>query len=701
MLSGFVVTLQAQTVYDGELPEGYSVCVETLQVHEEGVDGAVEDLYGYTTYRVYINCANTTDRVQTIFGITGQVTAVTFTDSLYQEANFGAGESSSDLNCFLFGTPEDAADLGCPTCYYDSYVTIGAHCGGATDPDTGLPWTNTTAIASAVEDPDWLTLFEGGESFSIDDEVGGGWYSIADAESAYNTWAGDDLKIMAGQFTTKGTVSGILSFVIQPEGLGGTDAWECNNIPFPCGSSSGCTDPTACNYDADAVLDDNSCLYPCALEFAEITTINPICPDSPNGNITIDVDGGQAGLTYEVEGYGTSTTGIFSNMFTAGTYTVMAYDNSPVECGNEDDQCIITQEVTFDMEPLDLEIDVTNPLCYNQETGVINAVASGGTAPYSYVLEGGIPQLNGLWENLENNPDYDVVITDSLGCIYEESVALNNPPQIEISSIIVTNSECGNDPNGTAEVIATGGTGSLGYALMGDDPEPDNVITDLGGGNFTAVVTDSVGCTVNEDFTILAPDPISIEFVSSTDPVWCETAGNYLLDSLGTIVLTDPTGGSGTLNVNWTSVPAGYVPTPSATSVELINCITGDYTVTITDALGCSTTLDVTLGQITSTHPDCVTTPTTVEELDGELSFSLYPNPSNGIFNINFEGLSGNRVTYQIVDALGRQIVSKDLSNRTGSFSEEINISNEANGFYYLQVVSGDDFRTVKIVKQD
>ena len=74
-----------------------------------------------------------------------------------------------------------------------------------------------------------------------------------------NGVAGDDLKILAGQFTTTGGLSGQLYVQVFIEGDGSTefrDTFFFGDVP------TGCTDAEACNYDADATIDDDSCTYP-------------------------------------------------------------------------------------------------------------------------------------------------------------------------------------------------------------------------------------------------------------------------------------------------------------------------------------------------------------------------------------------------------------------------------------------------------
>ena len=85
-------------------------------------------------------------------------------------------------------------------------------------------------------------------------------------------------KILLGQFTTDGVLSGYIN-------LAGLDAagnaWDETNIPIPQISTPGCTDATACNYDASANVDDGSCILPdgCTDPLYLEYDVNALCDD--------------------------------------------------------------------------------------------------------------------------------------------------------------------------------------------------------------------------------------------------------------------------------------------------------------------------------------------------------------------------------------------------------------------------------------
>ncbi|MDX1270212.1 reprolysin-like metallopeptidase [Bizionia paragorgiae] len=79
-----------------------------------------------------------------------------------------------------------------------------------------------------------------------------------------------------------------------------------------------------------------------------------------------------------------------------------------------------------------------------------------------------------------------------------------------------------------------------------------------------------------------------------------------------------------------------------------------------------------------------------------ENSFSIYPNPNNGEFNVKFKSESNN-VTLELFDIRGRSIYTKGYNN-SGAFNETINLGNVQSGMYLLNVNDGSRTFTKKII---
>jgi hypothetical protein len=261
--------------------EGYCISIEPHVVHD-GVVGE-SDLSGFTTYRIYALCENESDFVSAVAGDEDFATNIYSSTSFFQHPTGSALAEGS--NPFVFPFIPDAE--------FDSWVTIGLDgpvAGGTSESGVSLLEGNTP----------WVQPFEAGGSLTMNDDLGGVWYVL---NGASNGVAGDDLKVLLGQFTTDGNLGGqmYVQFFEEGDGVNGAfnkmiylqDACVSPSIEscvFPeqfldcegaCLSDSdgdgtcdelevaGCTDSMANNYDEGATDDDGSCDY----------TVDPCSPD--------------------------------------------------------------------------------------------------------------------------------------------------------------------------------------------------------------------------------------------------------------------------------------------------------------------------------------------------------------------------------------------------------------------------------------
>jgi hypothetical protein len=301
----------------------YCLIVQPYQVHSDG------ELDGYVTYRVYIKTQNSDDFVSSVSGDTEFPTRIMSSGSFFQ-SDFG-GLLGSDQNPALFAF--------FPTAAYDSYVTIGL----TEDAGTGEGDIN---VIESTGNP-WGANFEDGQDLLIDDAIGGGWF-IFNGQS--NGLAGDDEQVLLAQVTTNGTLSGSLYVQVFINGEpndehrvlldledacvapGGPevcefpeDGYDCDGVCLNDGDGdgicdefevAGCTDATACNYDASATDDDGSCTYAEAGYDCDSACLNDAdgdgicdefevagCTDAAACNYAADATDDDGSCTYAEAGY--------------------------------------------------------------------------------------------------------------------------------------------------------------------------------------------------------------------------------------------------------------------------------------------------------------------------------------------------------------------------------------------------------------
>jgi uncharacterized protein (DUF2141 family) len=280
-----------------------------------------------------------------------------------------------------------------------------------------------------------------------------------------------------------------------------------------------------------------------------------------------------------------------------------------------------------DPEPVDFTgVDITNVTnCASSTNGAINASAANGAGELTYTLVPGdnsttTSNATGSFSGLGTGT-YTVEVSDEFGCqTIDTTVELTGPPAMEITSVDIKNVlTCAGDPNGSIEVEATGGTGSLTYSL--DPGGYENFLgefTGLTGGTYTIEVTDENGCgPVDSLVEISEPDPININNVSSTDITGCHGDAN------GSIQV-DASGGSG--NLSYTLQPEDI--TNSGGSFSDLEA--GTYTVEVTDANNCG---PVSTNDIVLEQPDPITLDnidTTFVSTDGAADGTITATASGG-----------------------------------------------------------------------
>jgi len=176
----------------------------------------------------------------------------------------------------------------------------------------------------------------------------------------------------------------------------------------------GCTDSLACNYDALATVDDSSCTY---LDIIAVPT-SVTCFGMFDGSIVATAAGGTFPLQYSLGAGLSQTSGTFSNL-SAGTYYIDVTDAN----GCTSNQMVIITEPAA----LSISVDSTNETSALND-GTATAVINGGTAPYIYTWNNGIPSVSAQTTNLQVNlaPGlYTIVVTDANGCVISDSTSVN------------------------------------------------------------------------------------------------------------------------------------------------------------------------------------------------------------------------------------------------------------------------------------
>ena len=346
---------------------------------------------------------------------------------------------------------------------------------------------------------------------------------------------------------------------------------------------------------------------------------NVTCNGGSNGTATVSASGGQAPYTYSWSPSG--GTGATASGLSAGTYTVTVTDNSGVSC---EKSVTITQPPALSITP-----SQTNVTCFGGINGTASVQVSGGKPGYTYDWSPGSPtgegtaSISGLAAG-----NYSVLITEANGCTTTQSFTITQPTAFSITPS-QTNVTCNGGSNGTASVTVSGGSGSCTYNWYPGTPTGDgtNRVSGLtaGGSGSGVIITDAgTGCSITAPFNITQPTAVVPVISAGGATSFC--AGGSV--SLSTTVSFSTY--SWKKDGNEVGTSATYLATTA-----------GSYTVTVTNANGCSGTssaLSVTvkpLPTLANTGTACA-----VNILTYSVNFT-----SNGTVTSNFGIVSGNTVS--------------------------------------------------------
>ncbi|MFM1930883.1 MAG: hypothetical protein RL226_186 [Bacteroidota bacterium] len=387
------------------------------------------------------------------------------------------------------------------------------------------------------------------------------------------------------------------------------------------------------------------------------------CSDSSDGTIVCLGFGGAGGLQYSIDNVNFQTSNVFN--VPAGTYSVYTVDVNG--CGDVTNNPVtITAPAAIGFSDL-----TTDPTCNGTSDGYIDVAANGGNGGFTYSIDGVNFSNVSEWSDLAGG-DYTIMAIDDEGCEGSVVITLTEPSAIS-AGLSSTDPLCADDTNGSITVTATGGTPDYTYSIDGGTATSNPVFSGLAGGDYTIMITDANGCTMEEAASLTNPTAIDGSGVSVEESA--VGAGD------GSIDLT-VSGGTGDYTFDWSGT-GGF----SADTEDVNGLSGGSYTVIVTDENGCSWTssFDVTTG---------------INELANGVGVALFPNPTTGLFTLNLTGLNGQNVNVVINDAQGRVVAQEMLNAGRSEYVKNFDLTFAADGFYFMQVTVGGYATTLKVLKQ-
>ncbi len=334
-----------------------------------------------------------------------------------------------------------------------------------------------------------------------------------------------------------------------------------------------------------------------------ITATQPLCvagQGSPVGSATVTESGGVAPYTFTWSPGGTqsgaSPSSIYSNL-SPGTYTVQMTDANG---------CLDTTTVTINAPtPVTGTITTTiDPTCPSQANGQLCVTAGGGAGGFTYTWTPIGGNASCTPATLTVTPGgtsvYTVTISDVNSCTVAVTGTLTAPPQATFNAAI-THPPCSGTCNGSATVTPVGGIGPFTYVWSCSASTTGIISGQCGGTTCNYTVTDAgTNCTNTGSVSFTVAPSLTVAISATALP--CSYSCN-------SAITTTVTGGTPGYTYAWTGTGANPV---CAACPSQTNMCAGNYTVVVTDNLGCQRTATVAVtgppalsNTVSVTNPPC------------------------------------------------------------------------------------------------
>ncbi len=411
-----------------------------------------------------------------------------------------------------------------------------------------------------------------------------------------------------------------------------------------------------CTKDTNITLNSNS-----SLSITFTNPVNPTCAGK-DGAVTVNLSGGSAPYSVTIDTGGTPFTinlpvaiSQTLNNLSAGTVQVSVTDASTCQASNSTTLTAPTNCCTFK-----ITANLSQPSCGTQN-GNISIAASNGSGNYSYTWSANAATGNLATANNLGASQYNLTVTDNgfANCFIDTIFTLANPNSPSINGVTKVNETCTGTSDGSANINASGGNGTLSYTWSANANTGNvSAANNLTAGTYFFTVSDQNNCQTTGNVTIQSGICCTLKSNASVTSTTCG------LDN-----------GSITMNIQVAGT-SPYLYSINGTTPQSINTFgslaAGSYEIITTDKNGCKDTITSTVG--TSVNTLNISLSKTDASCFGYSDGTASANVTGGNPNYSYNWSNGNQnSSLQNLITGNYSLTVTDKDNCTVSSSIKVN----------------------------
>lgn len=274
--------------------------------------------------------------------------------------------------------------------------------------------------------------------------------------------------------------------------------------------------------------------------------------------------------------------------------------------------------------------NVVDNTCFGQTLGSATITGTGANPPFTYSLNGTI-DADGILTDLPAG-NYTVLVIDNVNCSVGIDFTIGEPDSLASVDAVISDISCNGLVDGEGTITVAGGT--YPYSYLWSTGSTDSVATGLVLGENYVTITDFNGCETFDTIVISEPDVLTVSITADSINCFAGTDGNA------------------------TAIPLGGTPLPNGDYTYLWSDAQNDavanglsaqtYTVTVTDANGCTASTSVTMEEYDAL--DLTLTSSTLASCNGVQDGTATIEPSGGAGGYTYDWqVIGNQTTQTAV----------------------------------------------------